>query len=131
LLGLFCKRINAKGAVAGLSVGFIAGMTKLTIQGMAGAEIFAQGSMLEFIGNYNFLYASGWLLVISVVTIVSVSLLTKPPLPEQIENLTYSTSTQAQREENRQSWNKWDVIATAIVLGLVLAMYLYFTFWLR
>jgi SSS family solute:Na+ symporter len=131
LLGLFCKRINAKGAVAGLSVGFIAGMTKLAIQGMAGAGIFAEGSTMEFIGNYNFLYASGWLLVISVTTIVLVSLLTKPPLPEQIENLTYSTSTQAQREENRQSWNKWDVIATAVVLGLVLAMYLYFTFWLR
>lgn len=131
LLGLFCKRINAKGAVAGLSVGFIAGMTKLTIQGMAGAGKFMEGSTLEFIGNYNFLYASGWLLVISVVVVVSVSLVTKPPSLAQIENLTYSTATDAQRKENRESWNKWDVIATVVVLGLVLAMYLYFTFWLR
>jgi len=131
LLGLFCKRINAKGAVAGLTVGFLAGMTKLTIQGLAGAGTFAEGTMLQYIGDYNFLYASGWLLVISVAVIVVVSLLTKPPLASQIENLTYSTATQAQRKENRQSWNKWDVIATAAVLGLVLAMYLYFTFWLR
>ena len=131
LLGLFCKRINAKGAVAGLTVGFIAGMTKLTIQGFAGAGKFAEGTMLQYIGDYNFLYASGWLLVISVVVVVLVSLVTKPPLASQIENLTYSTATQAQRKENRQSWNKWDVIATAAVLGLVLAMYLYFTFWLR
>ena len=106
-------------------------MAKLTIQGMAGAGKFADGTMLQYIGDYNFLYASGWLLVISVAVIVVVSLLTKPPSLEQIENLTYSTATPQQRKENRQSWNKWDVIATAVVLGLVLAMYLYFTFWLR
>ena len=142
LLGLFCKRINAKGAVAGLAVGFIAGMFKLTIQGMVGAgkivsqssEVFdgvTQNNILFAIGGFNFLYASGVLLMISVVVIVAVSLLTKPPLASQIENLTYSTATEQQRRENRQSWNKWDVIASAVVLGLVLAMYLYFSFWLK
>ena len=131
LLGLFCKRINANGATWGLAIGFIAGMAKLTIQGMAGAGKFADGSMLQFIGDYNILYASGWLLVISVFVIVTVSLMTKPPSLEQIENLTYSTATPAQRKENRESWNKWDVIATVVVLGLVLGMYLYFSFWLN
>ena len=91
--------------------------------------------MVQFLGNipgnYNFLYASGWLLVISVTVIVIISLLTKPPLAEQIENLTYSTATPEQRKENRESWNKWDIFATAGVLGLVLAIYLYFSFWLR
>jgi solute:Na+ symporter, SSS family len=131
LLGLFCKRINARGAVAGLTVGFIAGMAKLTIQGMAGAEMLAEGTVLHYLGNYNFLFASGWLLVISVIVIVGVSLFTRPPVMEQIENLTYSTATEAQRKENRESWNKWDVIGTAVVLGLVLGMYLYFSFWLN
>ena len=49
----------------------------------------------------------------------------------KIENLTYSTATEAQKRENRESWNKWDVIASVGVLGLVLAMYLYFSFWLK
>jgi SSS family solute:Na+ symporter len=131
LLGLFCKRINAKGAVAGLVIGFIAGMAKLVIQGMAGANMFTEGTMLYNIGNYNFLYASGWLMAISVLVIVAVSLLTKPPSLEQIKNLTYSTATEEQRKENRESWNKWDVIATVVVLSLVLGMYLYFSFWLN
>ena len=131
LLGLFCKRINAKGATWGLGIGFLAGMTKLTIQGLQGAGYFAEKSLLYRIGEYNFMFASGWLLVISVTVIVVVSLLTKPPSLEQIENLTYSTATDAQRKENRQSWNKWDVIATVGVLSLVLGMYLYFSFWLR
>jgi SSS family solute:Na+ symporter len=151
LLGLFCKRINAKGATSGLVIGFLAGMTKLTIQGLTGAAQSAQnalekGTVTEiaawkesilsmdwfvYIGDYNFMYASGWLLVISVAVIVIVSLLTKPPSLEQIENLTYATATDAQRKENRESWNKWDVIATTVVLSLVLGMYLYFSFWLR
>lgn len=142
LLGLFCKRINAKGAVAGLTVGFIAAMIKLTVQAMTGAgkivaesteilEGVIQNDMLFAIGKFNFLYASGVLLVISVLVIVTVSLMTKPPKPEQIQNLTYSMITDAQRKENRDSWNKWDVITTALVLSLVLAMYIYFTFWLR
>ena len=130
LLGLFCKRINAKGAVAGLSVGFIAGMFKLTIQGLVGAGKITEIPLLVGIGNYNFLFASGWLLVISIVTIVTVSLLTEKPSAEQIVGLTYATATDEQRRENRQSWNKWDVIGTVVVLGLVLVMYLYFSFWL-
>jgi len=36
LLGLFCKRINGKGAVAGLVIGFVAGMGKLTLQALTG-----------------------------------------------------------------------------------------------
>jgi len=40
-------------------------------------------------------------------------------------------SSTARRKENRESWNKWDVIATAVMLGLVLGMYLYVSFWLR
>ncbi|MBI9016364.1 MAG: sodium:solute symporter [Phycisphaerae bacterium] len=131
LLGLFSKRINANGAVAGLVIGFFLGIAKLTVQGMAGAGKFAEGSTLKAIGDYNFLYASGWLLAISVVIIVVVSLFTKKPSEEQIVGLTYATATEEQKRENRASWNKWDVIGSIVVLGLVLAMYLYFSFWLK
>ena len=130
LLGLFCKRINAKGAVAGLAVGFVAGMTKLTLQGMAGAGWLKGIPWLYAIGDYNFLFASGILLGLSIGVVVIVSLLTKPTGEEQIVGLTYATATPEQRRENRASWNRWDVIATLVVLGLVAGMYLYFSFWL-
>ncbi|HEV58328.1 MAG TPA: Na+/glucose cotransporter [Phycisphaerales bacterium] len=130
LLGLFCKRINAKGAVAGLAVGFVAGMTKLTLQGMAGAGWLDGIPWLYAIGDYNFLFASGILLGLSIGVVVIVSLLTKPTGEEQIVGLTYATATPEQRRENRASWNRWDVIATLVVLGLVAGMYLYFSFWL-
>jgi SSS family solute:Na+ symporter len=45
--------------------------------------------------------------------------------------LTYTTATEEQKRENRASWNYLDVLGTAVVLGLVLAFYLYFSFWLN
>ena len=131
LLGLFFRRINANGAVAGLSIGFILGMAKLIIQALVGSGNITGPTWLVAIGEYNFLFASGWLLGISIAIIVFVSLFTPAPKPDRIEGLTYATVSAQHKAENRASWNKWDVIGTVIVLGLVLAMYLYFSFWLN
>jgi len=131
LLGLFFKRINGKGAVAGLAIGFIAGMAKLTLQALTGGNspVITSPDWLVYIGQYNFLFASGWLLLISIVVIVGVSLLTAPPKYEQIVGLTYATTTPEQKKEIRESWGLVDVLIT--VLGLVLGLYLYFSFWLN
>ena len=58
-------------------------------------------------------------------------MLTAPPNKEQIVGLTYATSTPEQRKQSRESWNYIDVLGTVLVLGLVLGMYLYFSFWLN
>lgn len=133
LLGLFFKRINGKGAVAGLAIGFTAGMGKLTLQALTGGEnaIITSPDWLVGIGQYNFLFASGWLLLISIVAIVGVSLVTAPPDYKRIAELTYATATPEQRKENRESWGLVEVLMTVLVLGLVLGLYLYFSFWLR
>ncbi len=133
LLGLFCKRINGKGAVAGLAIGFVAGMTKLTIQALTGGvdPVITSPGWLVYIGEYNFLFATGWLFLLSIVAIVGVSLLTAPPKYEQIADLTYATATPEQKKESRESWGLVEVLMTVVVLGLVLGMYLYFSFWLN
>ncbi len=131
LLGLFFKRINATGAFAGLSIGFILGMIKLTLQALDGAGQFGDSGLLHAIGAYNFLYASGWLLAISVVVVIVASLLTPPPSEEQTSGLTYSSITPEQAAENRASWGGAEVWATAVVLALVGGIYVYFSFWLN
>ena len=131
LLGLFMKRVNSKGAVAGLGVGFLLGMFKLTIQALVNGGTVTGPAWLVAVGEYNFLFASGWLLGISVLVIVVTSLLTKKPDEKQIAGLTYTTVTEKDKKDNRASWNKWDVLGTVVVLGLVLGLYLYFTFWLN
>jgi len=130
LLGLFCKRINATGAFAGLAIGFVLGMIKLTVQALDGAGKFGDAGLLHEIGSYNFLYASGWLLVISVAVVVGGSLLTPAPTEEKLSGLTYSSITPEQAAENRASWGGAEVWATGVVLALVVGTYIYFSFWL-
>jgi len=133
ILGLFFKRINGPGAVAGLGVGFVVGMIKLTIQALTGGgdPWITSPEWLVFVGEYNFLYATGWLLLLSIIVVVGVSLLTAPPNAEQIVGLTYATATPDQKKESRESWGAWEIALTVVVLGLVLGMYLYFSFWLK
>jgi SSS family solute:Na+ symporter len=57
----------------------------------------------------------------------AVSYLTAAPSAAQIQGLTFSTVTAEQRAETRRSWNRWDVINSAIVLGLILTAYVYFS----
>ncbi len=131
LLGLFFKRINAKGAFVGLTVGFVLGMAKLTIQALDGGGAFGDSGLLHAIGAYNFLYASGWLLVISVIVVVAASLTAPAPTEQQIAGLTYGSVSPEQAAENRASWGAPEVWGTVLVLALVLGIYVYFSFWLN
>jgi SSS family solute:Na+ symporter len=47
-----------------------------------------------------------------------------------VPGLTYGSLTDKDRKEIRKSWDKWDVLGSALVLGLVVGFYLYFSFWL-
>jgi SSS family solute:Na+ symporter len=129
LLGLFWKRINGQGAVAGLLCGFVLGMAKLTTEALAGGGVIAAGP-LKAIADYNFLFASGWLAGISAFIVIAVSLLTKAQPDEAIAGLTYSAFTDEDRQEIRDSYDRWDILGTVVVLGLVLTLYVYFSFWI-
>jgi len=126
LLGIFNSRINNRGAVWGLGLGFVLGMTKLLIQAFFGVGKVETPAVLAKIGDFNFLYFSGVLFVISVFTIVVASKGSAPPGREQIKGLTFDS---IDRAAVRASWDGKDVAATAIVLGLVAVIYLYFSFW--
>ena len=127
LLGLFNSRINNKGATWGLSLGFFAGMLKLIIQAFFGKEKIANPELLAYIGDINFLYFSGILFLFCVLLICLVSYKTELPDENQIDGLTYQT---IDKEAIRESWDQKDIYATGVILGLVLAIYLYFSFWI-
>ncbi len=127
LLGLFCKRINATGALWGLVGGFILGMAKLTCQTFFGAGKLENPAFLAWIGDFNAMYATGWLLAISAVIIIVASLMTAPPPQEKLNGLTYSCLDHA---EIRKSWTWHDVAASVFIIALVVGLYLYFSFWI-
>lgn len=125
-LGVFFRRINGAGCMAGLVGGFILGMFRLVLEIMKEANALTPGTLMYQIAAFNYLYLGIVLFVVAVTVIVVVSLLTAPPPEEKLVGLTYSTVTAEHRAETRASWNKWDVITTAGVLVAILATYAYF-----
>ena len=63
----------------------------------------------------------------SLVVMILVSYLTRPPSLERIEGLTYGTITDQDRQESRRSWDFREVVASVIVCLAILAAYLYFS----
>lgn len=131
LLGLFWKRVNSAGAVWGLAGGFVLGMIKLTIQTFFGKGKIEDPAFLAWIGDFNFLYATGALLVASVIIMVVASLLTPPPPEEKIRGLTYGSIHHDAGEEIKSSWDLGNKVLAGSIAVLVLGLYLYFSFWLR
>lgn len=128
LLGLFWKRSNLRGAVWGLSLGFLIGMVKLTIDALY--RTGDPGTLMYAIAHFQDFYFSGILLLISL-SIVAIASLTAPaPDAAAIRGACFSALDDDYRRKNRASWNKVDVIASCVVVGLVLCAYAYFWTWL-
>jgi solute:Na+ symporter, SSS family len=128
VLGLFWKRINSYGAVWGLGLGFVLGMTKLTIQTFFGADKIANPAWLAAVGDFSWLYASGVLFALSCLIVIVASFVTDPPPEEKTKGLTYDTVKDD--PEVKASWDTTNTILACVVIGLVACMYLYFSFWL-
>jgi SSS family solute:Na+ symporter len=130
---VFFKRLNAKGCLSALVVGFLLGAFRLAVDtpvslGMSGYETgYATGSFLWIVNNVYFQYYSLFIFVVSTAAMFVVSYLTEVPSLGRLTGLTYATVTAEHRAESRRSWNQWDVISSGIVLALILAAYMYFT----
>lgn len=129
-LGVFMKRLNSKGCLATLITGFLLGLFRLAVDTpvkLLKGFSYQEGSLFWVINNIFFQYYSLVIFIVCVVVMIAVSYLTKEPSYEKISGLTYATRTPEDKLRTRASWGKGDVIASAIVLLLILAAYLYFT----
>lgn len=128
-LGVFSKRLNAKGCLWALIVGFALGLFRLAVD--TPVSLFAdfsytEGSFFWIVNNMFFQYYSLIIFLVCIGVMVGVSHFTNEPSYEKISGLTYGTLTEDDRRASRQTWNRWDVIASAAVLVAILAAYLYF-----
>ena len=126
LLGIFWSRMNHRGAVWGLGLGFALGTAKLLIQALFGAGKIESPALLAAVGDFNFLYFSGVLFLVSVITIVLASRLDPPPDRDRIRGLTWDS---VDRAAVRASWDGRDVAATVGVRGVVSGVSMSLSFW--
>ena len=125
LLGIFYHRINSKGAMTTLVVGLVVVFVRLALELTAGS--FDPDSFLYAFGKTNFLTFSSWFFLFSVALCLVVSWLTPEPSPEQIKGLTFGTLSVEQKAANRSSYNAWDIVFSAIVVGIVIYIMTSFT----
>lgn len=128
VLGIFSKKITPKAGEAGLIFGFLVGMVRLltNILTDTGAKVMdgALWDATAWFWQTNWLIFEIWLLVAIMVFMVIVSFFTTKPTAKQVEFISFSSDY---KKLVRQSWNKWDVIAS---LGVVLFCALfYWYFW--
>jgi SSS family solute:Na+ symporter len=129
-LGVFMKRLNAKGCLWALIAGFAMGIFRLAVDTpvkLLTDFSYADGSFLWIVNNIFFQYYSLLILIVCVIVMIAVSYATEKPSYKKIEGLTYGTRTDKDRRDTRSSWNRNDVLASVAVLLAIIAAYLYFT----
>ncbi|MCB0638702.1 MAG: sodium/solute symporter, partial [Lewinella sp.] len=127
--GVFFKRMNAKGGLAALLVGFGLGLFRLAIDTpvmLTEGYEYAEGSFFWVMNNIFFQYYSLIIFLISAAVMVGVSYATAPPSYAQISGLTLGTTTAEQKAETKATYNRTDIVWSILVVVLILIAYLYF-----
>lgn len=129
-LGVFNKRLNAKGCLSALITGFALGLFRLAVDTpvkLIDGFKYSEGSILWIINQIFFQYYSIVILLVSIAVMLIVSYLTEAPAYKKISGLTYGTVTDQHKKESRSSWTIWDVAFSAIVVVLIIIIYMSFT----
>ncbi|MCX6896666.1 MAG: Na+/glucose cotransporter, partial [Verrucomicrobia bacterium] len=127
--GVFWKRLNAKGCLWAMVIGFIVGLFRMLVDTPCTLDSnfhYREGSFFWIINNINFQYFSILITIISAVVMVGVSYLTAAPDAKQISGLTFATATAEDKAKTRASWGALEVVCSIIVLICITFAYLYF-----
>ena len=124
-MGIFSKKTTAAGGLWGLIIGFVIGMSRLTLK-IFSESLNQDGFLYTTMVAPNWLHFCIVLFVICIVSIIIISLFTKKPTPEMLRGLVYGSGTPEQVAETRSSWNNWDLFHSAVIIIITIAFYAYF-----
>jgi SSS family solute:Na+ symporter len=126
LLGLFIRRINARGAIVALWSGFLLGISRLVAEFLAkeGMLEVAPGGLMHTLLGINFLHYALFLFLFCSVILVLVSLTAPQQSEAQLELVTY------RKEAGPRSPNfTTDLFLTLLLVGAVLFLWVMFSPW--
>jgi len=121
LLGIFFKRLNARGAMASLLTGLVLGMSRLYL------EVIRENldGFLYRYATINFLHFAAFLFVVCSTILVVVSLMSPAPSETKLADLTYGTTRG--RSESDPAWRRLDIVLSVLLAGVVSAIWIYFS----
>lgn len=124
LLGLFYKRLNAKGAIWSLWSGFVLGMGRLTLEVLKSNGMLSPqpGGLLDFFVNTNFLHFAIFLFAVAATVLVLVSLTAPQHSAEKLKDVTYEKppkTAEGFNPGNRDFWLTMLLIVAVVILWIV------------
>ena len=128
--GVANKRLNAKGCLSALTIGFIMGLFRLAVDtpvSLMSDFSYKEGTFFWVINNIFFQYYSLLIFIVSAITMVVVSYFTEEPDKKSIKGLTFFTLSEDQKNKDRSSVSTNDIVMTIVVLLLILFAYIYFS----
>jgi SSS family solute:Na+ symporter len=128
--GIFMKRLNAKGCMASMTVGFLMGLFRLIVDTpikLIENFSYQKGSFFWIVNNIFFQYYSLLITIVCIIVFIAVSYSSPAPAYDKISGLTFSTMTEEDRKKTRESWQAKDVLTSGVVIALILLAYIYFT----
>lgn len=125
LLGVASKRTTPNAGFIGLITGFVLGMTRLGLK-VFESSLNHEGIIYKIFVAPNWLHYEIIIFFIVIALMILVSMVTPKPDPVAIKGLYFGSATPDEIAETRASWNKWDVINTAIIISVIIAFYIYF-----
>jgi len=150
LLGVFWKRVNAKGAIVSLVTGFIMGMGRLALELKKAAiekpfgdsseavqekmaavkNVLGDGLIYQYT-TMNFMHVAVFLTIICSAVLILVSLMTRPESDEQLAGLTFATTKKATGEMavkmEGSTWQNSQIWLSIILVSIVAAIWIYFS----
>ncbi len=124
-MGVFSKRITPQAGLWGLIVGFTLGMFRLVLN-IFQSTMDPNGILYQLFISTNWLHYCIFLFFLTIAVMVVISLFTERPKEEQVLGLTWGSARPEQIEETRKSWNRWDVVHTVVIVGVIAIFYIYF-----
>ncbi len=128
--GVANKRLNAKGCLSALTIGFIMGLFRLAVDtpvSLMSDFSYKEGTFFWVVNNIFFQYYSLLIFIVSAITMVVVSYFTEEPDKKSIKGLTFFTLSEDQKNKDRSSVSTNDILMTIVVLLLILFAYIYFS----
>ena len=130
LLGIIWKRVTSDAAIttliSGLILLFLRLGTEIYFQKEITSGIEVSGIAFAF-ATINFAHMAIFMFIFSIFLCVGVSMASAVPDYARIEGLSFGTMTAKMKQEFRESFNTTDLVLSAILVGIVISILLYFT----
>jgi len=124
LLGILSPRLNGTGALAALWTGFVIGFARLILE-LQKASLPADTFFL-WLAEINFLHFAALLFALCSAILIVVSVLTPPPEPVRVNDLTLQTATKVLDVEDTPAERRLTIWLSLLLAATIGALWIIF-----